>query len=347
MVGLMLHCNLFAANGGYAATVSVSKVKIQDVIESVAVVGKLEAVKDPWIDVEIAGLVSSQKYQRGQWVKKGDLLLQLNEATVQLKLKSAISLLKEQQNSYKLSQKLLNRSRLLLKDGHVTKESVEIDETNHAILILKIEGLQENINLLKHQIKQHKLYAPFDGLISKGESVHGKWVQPGQGVLQILKLDEMVAEFEFPEIRLSQLDKSSVLNLGIDALPKIKIKASLNSILPGEKVGNRMLLLRYYFKNTSESLLPGMSVHANIQMQVLKNAILVPKDSIVMQGPMTFVYTADEKNIANKVMVEILRYYKSYAVVKGKLKSDDLIVTRGNEFLQPGIPLKIVDPSSK
>jgi membrane fusion protein, multidrug efflux system len=344
----LLICGMaWSQPGGYVATVSAEKVKIQDIVEEFSVVGKLVADKASWLDVEMLGLVITQEYKKGLWVKKGQVLLTLDKKISEYQLKAFEAQLKELTNETKLIESILKKSKTLHKEGHVTSEQIEKEETAHKSMQAKIDALKANVDLLKHNIEKHKLLAPYDGLIIEEKATLGQYIQPGMGALKILKLDKVIAEFEFPEIRLSQLDKKSDLNLKLDALPNEKIISSLEAILPGEKAGNRMLLLRYKFDNKSKSILPGMGVRANLKMKAIKDALLVPKDSVSLGGPASFVYTVSDKSTAVQVQVEVLRYYKKYAVVKGKLTSEDRVVTRGNEMLQPGVSLKIVDPSKK
>jgi membrane fusion protein, multidrug efflux system len=338
---------LIAMPGGYAATVSVEKVLVQDIVESISVVGECESSKDSWVDFQLAGKVIKQNVIKGDWVKQGEVLAELDTETIKYNIQSAKAMLKQLQSEFRLASALIKKSRVLVKDGHLSKESLEKESTQLAILSAKLDHQKSILNLLEYQLKKHSLKAPYSGLVVEERVSEGEWAQPGAGAIKILNLNPMVAVFEFPEIRINQLDKTGELLLAFDSLPNKKIKAKLHSVLPSNKKGNRMVRLRYHFENDSKYLLPEMSVKASIQLKPMKNSILVPKDSIVMQGPMIFVYIVGKENKAKQVMVNLIQYFKGYAVVKGELKAGDQVVTRGNEFLQPDTPLKIVDPNKK
>ena len=72
-----------------------------------------------------------------------------------------------------------------------------------------------------------------------------------------------------------------------------------------------------------------------------KDALLVPKDAVVMAGSDRLVFAVVDGRVM-PVMVNIIGYYDSEVAVKGNLKPDDLVVTRGNERLRPGQAVQVM-----
>ena len=96
--------------------------------------------------------------------------------------------------------------------------------------------------------------------------------------------------------------------------------------------------------NSDFSLAPGQFVHVNLQTQILKNALVVPSQSIISntQGDLIYTVDADNKTVLNKV--KVITQGSGQAVITG-LKVDDRIVVEGKQNIRPG--LKVVEGSAR
>jgi RND family efflux transporter MFP subunit len=93
----------------------------------------------------------------------------------------------------------------------------------------------------------------------------------------------------------------------------------------------------------------GMFARATLSVGDIANAVLVPKDAIVLGGPSPMVFVADlagQGNVptakARPVPVQLGTAWEGYLQVKGELKPGESVVVQGNERLRPGQSIVVV-----
>lgn len=323
------------------ATVSVEPVLQQDVVQKLEIVGTISAQKTSQMDVETAGYVIEKNYDIGKWVKKDEVLLRLEPTPVQRRIEAVEAQLAEWEIDRDYAESKRARSRKLDHSGHIAEEDLERDEVGAKISVHRVERLRAELGGLRYQLERHVLKAPFDGLVGDNFVSTGRWLQPGQGALTLLSLEKVYIELELPENHLHSLDHKALVEFGADAWPAKKWKATLEGIAPSRSPGSRTVRLRYLTDNGEYHLLPGMSVRAQVPMQVLPQVLLVPKDAIVNRGTKRLVFAAvDHMAVATEIQID--GYYDRFAIVTAKLEAGLPVVVKGNEFLIDGRPLNVV-----
>ncbi len=100
---------------------------------------------------ELTGRVVSINFKEGQFVKKGDVLVKLNDDELQAQLTRA-------EFQYTLLEEKLQRQKILLSKEAVSRE--DYDQVSTEFNVLK-----QDIEQLKIKIAKMKIVAPFDGVI--------------------------------------------------------------------------------------------------------------------------------------------------------------------------------------
>ncbi|MBF0196973.1 MAG: efflux RND transporter periplasmic adaptor subunit [Planctomycetes bacterium] len=338
---------IHAQEGPPASTVSVAEIISEDIKKSIDIIGHVKAKRESKLGLDVSGLVKNIHFFQGMSVKKNQELLSLDNHAINLEIKILEAKIQELIYLRDQAQREEERSQKLHQAKHLSREAYEKDKSKLTSLAQQLLQTQSQCALLKWKAKQHILKAPFAGLLSSQNHELGSWYQTGQPVTTLLDLSSVYVEVEMPEIYLSRLDRSATLTVSSDAWPNLKQQAKLEAILPGKGDGSRSVLLRYICPNPEQKLLPHLSLKLKLPLKTIKNALLVPKDSIVSQGPLKIIFVVKD-NRAKQVIVNILDYHKEYARIKAEVAAKDKIVIRGNEFLFDGAPLNIVTlPSEK
>ena len=99
--------------------------------------------------------------------------------------------------------------------------------------------------------------------------------------------------------------------------------------------------LKAKFDNTDTKLWPGLTVATRLQIETLKDAVVVP-DLAVQRGPNgLFVYVVGDDNKVEMRKAEVDVIQDGKAVVKGGIAAGQRVVTSGSYRLQPGTPVEI------
>ena len=100
------------------------------------------------------------------------------------------------------------------------------------------------------------------------------------------------------------------------------------------------------FANRDTSLWPGQYVTANVVVQTLKNAVVIPQTAIITATNGTFVYVLGEGNSARQVPVQRVYAFGDQAAVTG-LQGDERVITEGKQNLRPGGKVRLAGQGAK
>lgn len=212
----------------------------------------------------------------------------------------------------------------------------------------RVKAQSEAVEKLSDQISLHTIRAPFDGYVTDELAEVGRWVLKGDPVAEVVLLDEVEIEVNVPEDIVARLFPGADCRIEVSALPEKVFTGPIAFITPQANAKSRTFPVLITVKNTITEAGPVLksNMFARTTLPVGKPtpAILVPKDAIVLGGPMgPMVYVIDsEDGKSGKVRpapVGLGIAERGNIAVTGGLKPGDLVVTQGNERLFPGTPV--------
>lgn len=166
-------------------TVSASIAKTKNWHSYVSSVGSLAAINGVDISAETSGIVSEIRFESGQAVKKGDILVLLDTSVEQAQLK-------DNQAQAKLAKLNYDRNKALIARQAVTQAQLD---TLAAQLDEAVAGVEQTLA----KIKQKTIVAPFDGKIGIRMIDLGQYVSAGANMVTLQSLDPLYVRFNLPE----------------------------------------------------------------------------------------------------------------------------------------------------
>jgi membrane fusion protein, multidrug efflux system len=304
--------------------------------------GNVQAWNTVTVRSRVDGEIDKIAFDEGQFVKAGDLLIQLDPRPFQAALDQATAKKAQDEANLVNLQRDLERFE---KVGTLANTQQQIDTQRSAItqqqaLIKADAGAIDNARV---QLVYTTIKAPISGrmgfrLVDQGNIIHA--TDTG-GVATIVQIEPIAVIFTEPEEKLpSILDE-----LKNGALPLIAYTSDGKRELgQGELslVNNQVdmttgsIKLKGKFANTDHTLWPGLSVSTKLLIRTEKNVVVMP-DAAVQRGPENlFAYVVSEDNHIQKRNLVVGEIQDGEAVVESGVKSGERVVTSGYYRLQPG-----------
>lgn len=315
--------------------VQVAVVKTKTVSNQISLVGTTEAISESTVASEISGLVEYFPIKEGDYVKKGDLLVNLKETQLRLRLKGAVAAKKRIQANLQNAEKELERVRKLKETNSIAEK--QYDTAFYTYRALSQEFLQDEseIELIEYEIKQQKVLAPFSGFVAKEHTQIGEWINKGGPVVTLLDLENIRITVDVPERYSVLLLPKSNVKIAIKSVSNNLFSGKIYSVLPQGDPDSRTFPVRMHLANPDHKIKSGMEAIVTFNLATEKKALLVPKDAVVTAGNNRLVFMVNDGK-AIPIPVKILGYYDGDVAVEGNLKPGDQVVIRGNERLRPG-----------
>ncbi len=328
------------------ATVVVSKVEEQKVQRPVTLVGAVQPNTRSVIASEIAGLVVKFPAEEGDYVKKGDLLLEFETRTLEIALIEAQAAKREAQARFDLANKNFARFRELREKGISSVQQFQDAESEKQALGARISQLQAQIERHEYSLAKSKVVAPFSGYITSEYTELGQWVGEGGQVVELIDTDRVKITVDLPERYIGQikLDEKAIINL--DALPNVALEGRISAIVPQADREARTFPIKVEVENKDHLIKSGMVARVSFLIGEPSLVKLVPKDAIVENNSNKFLFVVNN-GTAQPLPVSTGLAYKNLIEVIGPVETGQLVVIRGNERLRPGQPVKVVNQDGK
>jgi membrane fusion protein (multidrug efflux system) len=320
---------------GGPAPVEVARVEAIRLEDDTQAVGTLRARQGVVLRPEVSGRIQTLQFGDGQRVRRGQLLVQLDDALQQAQLKQA-------EASAAIARTNLQRSRELAAQNFVSQSAVD---QNAAAL----EVAMAQVALARAQVARMKVLAPFDGVAGIRTVNIGDYVKDGADLVVIEDLSSLWVDFRLPERFLARLKVGQAVELTLDAMPGRKYPARLEAIDAQLDPNGRSILVRGRLVNPDGALRGGMFARVRAVFDVREQALAIPEEALVPLGERQLVFKVVDGEtggkVAQRVPVRIgMRVPGKVEILEG-VQAGDTIVVAGQTRLMRGesVPVRIVD----
>jgi membrane fusion protein (multidrug efflux system) len=313
----------------------VARAEVQRLEDDSEAVGTLKARQSVTLRPEVSGRIRELGFADGQRVRKGQLLLQLDDTLQQAQLKQA-------EAGATIARTNLQRSRELAAQNFVSQSAVD---QNAAAL----EVALAQVALAQAQIGRMRVVAPFDGMAGIRSASVGDYVKDGAEIVAIEDLSSLMVDFRLPERYLPRLKAGQAVELQLDAMPGRSFSARVEAIDAQLDANGRSILVRARVSNPDGVLRGGMFARARTVLAVRESAVVVPEEALVPLGGRQVVFRVEEGpeggKLARRTPVTIgMRMPGKVEILEG-VSAQDQVVIAGQARLTRGetMAVRVVD----
>jgi len=322
-----------AATASQAASklpIEVLIVKSGSLDNKLVVTGSVLANESLELKSEESGKITGLYFKEGKRVKKGELLLKINDEEI-------LAQLEKEKYNQKLNQDIENRQRKLLE-----KDAISQEEYDNALNRLNTNTA--DLKLLEAQLDKTQITAPFDGVIGLRYISDGAYITPNTIVATLYNISPAKIEFAVPGRYSTQVRPGQKILFTIENDSQ-DFEGEVYAIEPRIDPTTRTLKIRALSENSKGLLLPGQFVKVGLILSSVSNAILVPTEAVIPDLNNHKVYIK-EGGKAKEVKVETgMRTDTELEILSG-LKPGDSLITTGILQLRPGIAVEVTGMKS-
>ncbi|MEM7109789.1 MAG: efflux RND transporter periplasmic adaptor subunit [Bacteroidota bacterium] len=245
--------------------------------------GVVEAVRRSEVKFEQSGRLRESNIKNGQRVKKGQLLVKLDDAEEQLALRKAKTLLKAKQYDYQSQMLSYKQKELDTEQGKVIVESIK-----HSTGLVDAEiGYDE----AKLRLANTEVRAYISGTVANTEDLGLVYVNSGEKLCDIIDLTQLQVATNVLESDLSKLHLGTEAEITPLSLPGKTLTAKVVEINPMvDEAGMVSVKLRLIGR---EDMAPGMNVQ--IKFALTQNKTLaIPKEALVIRSGREVVFVHED-----------------------------------------------------
>jgi membrane fusion protein, multidrug efflux system len=341
--------------------VTVVKAKKEKIRARSEYIGQAVACDYVYLYARLKGFLEKRNFIEGGYVKKGQILFQIEKAQYEIAVMAARAKLDKAEDILNNATINFNRYKELVPSGSVSKKEYEnvrshYNQSKADVLIKKAALENAQLNLSYTDIK-----APLNGCIGISTAYVGNLVGPESPPLgELVQYDPMHVEFNIPEseevsgiqdfIKTHGENWKSIVGTKIasDIIIKLILSNGQEYTHKGEidyigiKVNSLTgtVLVRARFQNPDYILLPGAFVTVIKENKFKTDEIIIPQIAIQQDQAGKYVLTVDKNDKIKAQHVAIGAPYKTGIVIKSGLKEGESVVVKGLQMVQDGMKVK-------
>jgi RND family efflux transporter MFP subunit len=210
---------------------------------------------------------------------------------------------------------------------------------------------EEIVHSIADRIKKHTLRAPFDGFVVEERTEVGQWLKAGEVAAVVIQLNPVEIEVHIPEAAINYLSVGMPAAVNVDAIEGKTFAGKVTRIMPQADRRSRTFPIKVEVENPPAAdgippLKAGMLAHVTLTVNYSRQALLVPKDALVLGGPTPTLFVVDPQpgkpSTVRPVPVALGVSQGGRIQVTGDLRAGQQVVVRGNERLRPGQEVEVV-----
>src|SRR2546422_708938 len=339
--------------GNFAVPVVVATAQRGDLPLYLNGLGNVAAFNTVTVRSRVDGQIVNVAFQEGQFVKEGNLLIQMDPRPFQVQLEQAQGQLAKDQAQLHDAQANLGRYDALFKEGVIPKQQRDTQQATVEQFEGAIKTDQAQIDNAKLQLTYCHITAPISGrvglrLVDPGNIVHAN---DQNGLVIITQLQPIAALFSLPQDPLPQV--YSKLRAGIHLPVEAYDRDNTTKIATGKllTIDNQIdpmtgtYKLKAVFNNEDHVLFPNQFVNVHLLVDTKRNLTLVPAAAL-QRGPQgSYVYAVAGDNTVKIRPVTIALVAGNSAGLSAGLQPGEMVVTDGQDKLQDGSKVEARTPT--
>src|SRR6516162_6571890 len=324
--------------------VLVTQVKTMDVPVQIHEFGRTSSPEDVNVRPQVSGRITEVHFVEGQEVKKGDLLFVIDPRPFQASLEQSQGQLKADQAQLELNRRNLQRDEQTGMGRFVSAQQIDADRAQVQIFEGAIVKDQAAIDQAKLNLEYCYVRSPLDGRTGRRLVDAGNYVATGGLTLvNIQRQDPVYVDFTISENDLARLrqDMEQGDALKVDVVtpsrPDVARTGTLSFLDNSVSAQSGTAMLRATIRNPDRYLWPGQYVNVTLTLQTLKNAPVVPSQTVQMGGKGTYLFAVTADNTVEQRQVTQGVRYQDLVVVSQGVKPGETVVVEGQLALGNGM----------
>ncbi|MBX3726463.1 MAG: efflux RND transporter periplasmic adaptor subunit [Xanthomonadales bacterium] len=268
------------------ASISAAVVRQEQWGDSLGAVGSLAAVNGTRVTTEAAGVVSAIRFESGQQVARGEVLLQLEAST-------ELASLRALEAGLRLAVTQRDRFRELYEERKLVARA-DLDQRES-----EVEQLQAQVEAQRALIARKTIRAPFAGRLGIRRVNLGQYLNPGDAIVSLQSLDPIHLDFSVPEQRLADIRTGLPVSAQVDAAPGRSFEGTVTAIEPEVDVATRNVRVQATLANPDGLLRPGTSARVAAGLGEPRTVVVIPQTAVSFNPYGNSVYVIGSSQVAS------------------------------------------------
>ncbi len=237
----------------------------------------------------------------------------------------------------------------------IAKMQYETSKKNYELYVNEIQST--NSSVASSQLKQaeagydasRKLYedmivrSDIAGEVGISNVEVGKIAGSGQSVaMTVVDYDKIILDLDITEENITKITDSSRCVIAFDVLPGREFEGNVEGRSSSVDPLNGLYQLKIGILNTDKAIKPGMYASVKIFDKSVKNAVVLPIDTIIKDGEENYVFTLNKDNTVSKKVITLSENNGEVVIVSSGLSIGEQVISKGQDYLDDKDSVRVI-----
>lgn len=281
-------------------------------------------VINPTVEERVVGIY----FDDGDAVRKGQVLVKLDDSEAQFLLSEAKATLQEQKKQYARMQRLIQTN--------ATSQS-QLDEEQGLL-----EIAEARVAHLQARLQDYTIRAPFSGVLGIRQISAGAVVDSDTVIATLDDTETIKLDFTVPETFLGVLKNGMEVAAHSPAYPGRNFNGTVTAISSRVDPETRTVTVRARIPNSERLLKPGMLLTVDL-VKDRSRALIIPEEAVILEKDRSFALVVGADNTVSKTEIATGRRSPGKVEVIGGLEAGQQVIVQGITRVRPGAAVNVVE----
>jgi len=296
-------------------------------VDKINLPAQIDPYEEVWVKAEVPGQVIEVLVKEGQMVKKGQVLMKLDDRDYRTRLARI-------EANYELAKLNYERTKTLVKKKIAAPTKLDEIEA-------QLKDLTAQRNEAKVALSRTIITTPLSSLLNDISAKMGDYMGVGDPVAQILEIDTVKVTVGVPESDVTAIFDLNEADIIIEALDKRRVTGKKIFLSRKPRTLSRLFDLELSVPNPDGHILPGMFARVELVKHVYEDAVALPLYAIITQEDERFVFIEKEGRVEKRrVTLGTLIGWQVH--ITSGLKAGERVVVVGHRLLDDGQAVEVI-----
>jgi membrane fusion protein (multidrug efflux system) len=347
-LSVAISCGIAAAQSAPPPpAVSVTPVVTREVTETIDYIGRLTAIEKVDIVARVQGFLEERNFKEGQYVKTGDLLFRIEQATYKAAVEQAQATLAKAKATEVNAKLQFERGKELVRNQNIPQSTLDQRAADEAAAQASVMEAQAALDQAEINLGYTEIRSPIDGRIGLAIVTKGNLVQTSSGKLAtIVSQDPIYVTFQVSQRNLLDYFRRRAEDPGKNTHVNVRIKLPNGTIYPHPGMSDFLdvqvdpttdtVTVRATVPNPEHVLIPGGVVGVTVERGAPKSTLTIPQAAVLLDQAGRYVLVVGSDKKVEQRRITTGADQGRDIVVSDGLKEGEQVIVEGIQKVRPG-----------
>jgi len=310
-----------------------------------SITGSIQPERRADLRAEVPTIVLRVLKENGDIVKRGDLLVQLDDTAIRDALSSAEAASRAAAQAYEQAERQYERMKTLRGSGMASAQQMEDAEIRRNNTQSEAEAAKSRVVLARQQLQRTEVRAPFDGVVSDRKVSAGDTAQIGKEMLKVIDPNSMRFEALVAAEHVGIVKTGQAVHFRVNGYGDQEFAGKVRRVNPAANPTTRQVEVLVDFVGDKQPKLAGLYAEGRLET-ASRASLTIPATAVVRDGDTSSAWRVKGDKLQKVTLsVDERDARTGDYVLKGGLAEGDQVIRHPNALLKEGQSVQAAGPA--